>query len=100
MQLVMAAMTTAPWPISTVWPRAVTVVVVLVSDSLRPKPRSFTGAWRAFLKEDFIAERATRSCGRLGPASVGTTVPMSSSTVSVNTGSREASVRKRPCSLE
>ncbi len=44
--------------------------------------------------------RGTRSCGRLGPARLGTTVARSSSSVSLNTGSGAPSVRNRPCSLQ
>src|SRR5262249_12004307 len=41
-------------------------------------------------KNDFLAaESATRSCGRDGPASDGSTVPRSSSSVSLNAGSED-----------
>ena len=41
----------------------------------------------------------TRSCGRLGPATLATTVDMSKLSVSVNTGSSPA-LRHKPCSLQ
>src|SRR5262245_1181340 len=41
----------------------------------------------------------TRSCGRLGPATEGSTADRSSSTTSLKLGSGEPSVRYRPCSL-
>jgi hypothetical protein len=40
-----------------------------------------------------MAESGTRSCGRFGPARLGTTVPRSSSSTSVNSGSRQPAVR-------
>ena len=42
---------------------------------------------------------ATRSCGRLGPATLGTTLARSSSTISLNVGIGESSVRNMPCSF-
>ena len=42
---------------------------------------------------------ATLSCGRLGPASDGTTVPRSSSSVSVKIGSSADGSSQKPCSL-
>ena len=42
---------------------------------------------------------ATRSCGRRGPATLGSTASRASSRVSLNTGSGSASVRNRPCSF-
>ena len=47
----------------------------------------------------FAAVSGMRSCGRLGPARLGTTVERSSSSVSEKTGSGVASVRKSPCAL-
>src|SRR5262249_28552315 len=83
---VMAAMTTLP------------------SVSLYSSEPSTTCAWCAvgsvFLKAAFISDSATRSCGRDGPASEGTTVPRSSSSVSLKTGSGEDAWRNRPCSLQ
>ncbi len=47
----------------------------------------------------FAPLRATRSCGRFGPASEGSTVARSSSSMSVNTGSAMSSWRHMPCAL-
>ena len=44
-------------------------------------------------------DSATRSCGRLGPASEGSTEPSSSLSTSVNTGSGVLLVRYMPCAL-
>ncbi len=41
----------------------------------------------------------TRSCGRRGPAMLGSTVERSSSMVSVKCGSGVSSVRKSPCAF-
>ena len=67
-QLVIAAMTTAPCPSSAGF------AAELERDlprrcprSARPKPRSFTGAVSACRNELFIAASGTRSCGRFGP---------------------------------
>ena len=100
-QLVMAAMTTAPWlERRPVCPRTSTATdFASVLRRPRPKPRSFTGATSALRNDSFIAVSATRSCGRFGPARLGSTVERSSSSVSVKTGSGVASVRKRPCSF-
>src|SRR5689334_12379721 len=46
----------------------------------------------------FTSGRLMRSCGRLGPASDGTTVLRSSSRVSEYTGSGAPSMRNNPCS--
>src|SRR5690242_20962944 len=43
--------------------------------------------------------RATRSCGRRGPARLGSTVARSRESVSENLGSGESGVRKSPCSF-
>ena len=47
----------------------------------------------------FARESGTRSCGRFGPARLGSTVERSSSRLSVKTGSGVASVRKEPLFL-
>ena len=73
-------------------------LVVAVGDLLlgvagrrgRPAPRG-RRPWRRAAR--------TRSCGRLGPASEGTTSPRSSSTVSEKVGSSAFSSCQRPCSL-
>ena len=90
MQLVIAAITTAPWPIVACPPRSFDRhASVARSFSASPKPRSFTGAVSALRNDAFICESATRSCGRFGPARLGSTVARSSSSVSVKTGSGE-----------
>ena len=50
-------------------------------------------------KPAFTFESGTRSCGRLGPASEGSTSARSSESASVKTGSGVAFVRKRPCAF-
>ena len=75
MQLVMAAITTAPC-------RELGLVAADLDRrrlargrlAARPKPRSLTGAVRASRNASFIWASATRSCGRLGPARLGSTV--------------------------
>ncbi len=99
-QLVIAAMTTAPWPIVALAPATSSGTVRAASFSASPKPRSLTGAVSDLRNAAFICESGTRSCGRFGPARLGSTVERSSSSVSVNTGSGVAAVRKRPCSLQ
>ena len=99
-QLVIAAITTEPCLSSAFCPRTSRATALPVSSAARPNPRSLTGAVRALRKDSFIAESATRSCGRFGPARLGSTVARSSSRVSVKTGSGVAAVRKSPCSFE
>ncbi len=70
-QLVMAAITTAPCFNSPFSPRTATVSDRERSPSARPKPRSFTGAMRALRNASFIWARATRSWGRFGPGQAG-----------------------------
>ena len=48
-----------------------------------PKPVLPTGAVNDSLKDRFIADSGMRSCGRLGPASDGSTVDRSSDNVLV-----------------
>ncbi len=92
-QLVMAAITTAPWPIVAVPPRTSTGIVFAGSTlPVKYSPR-------AFCQDVFICASGTRSCGRFGPARLGTTLPRSSSSVSVNSGSALSAVRKSPCAL-
>ena len=47
----------------------------------------------------FMFASGTRSCGRFGPARLGSTVDRSSRTTFVNFGTAAASVRNRPCSF-
>ena len=98
-QLVIAAMVTAPWASVLVSPFISTGAVRARSSGPRPKPRSFTGATRDLRNDSFIAFKGTRSWGRLGPASDGSTVERSNSMLSVKTGSGESFVRKSPCSF-
>ncbi len=52
------------------------------------------------VNDDHTSGSATRSCGRFGPASDGTTASRSRSSTSVNTGSGSPSRRNRPCASE
>ena len=108
-QLVIAAITTAPSLNSNVCPRCVQPTEAgagAPSDSISAtavaSPLGALAARCALYASAYIAfdlESGTRSCGRLGPARLGTTCPKSSSSVSVKTGSGVASVRKSPCAL-
>ncbi len=86
-QLVMAAITTSPsciwW-----WGAAAGAVAALCT------PRS-----RATWKDSLAVVSGTRSCGREGPASDGTTSPRSSVTSSEYTGSGALGSCQRPCAL-
>src|SRR5262245_14217475 len=93
-QLVMAAVATARGVISDEWPLSFTVAFLARASSVRPKPRSVTGALRALCQVSFMAASETRSWGRLGPAREGSTVDRSSETVLVKVGAGVASVRK------
>src|SRR5262245_33601997 len=97
-QLVMAAMTTAPCVMLDECPLSLTAAVLVNSPPDKPKPRSVTGAVSDLCQVAFMPASGTRSCGRLGPASDGSTVLRSSDTVLVNVGAGVASVRKSPCS--
>jgi len=99
-QLVIAAMTTEPCRSSAFRPFIERATDRSVSSGASPKPRSFTGAVRAARNARFIPERGTRSCGRFGPARLGSTVARSSSRVSLKAGSGVSEVRKRPCSRQ
>ena len=98
-QLVIAAITTEPCRSSAGLPPSSSATFLPLSSGVSPKPRSLTGAVSAFWNELFMAESGTRSCGRFGPARLGSTVARSSSSVSLNTGSGIPAVRNRPCSL-
>ena len=74
-QLVIAAMTTAPWPISDEWPLSLTVA--FCGEGLVVEAEAAFGDGRGerpCATISFIAASGTRSCGRLGPASEGSTV--------------------------
>src|ERR1700733_619751 len=85
-QLVMAAMTTAPSCMVSLW------LLTESSADLGSAPSEV----RKFC---FTSGRLMRSCGRLGPAREGTTEARSSSSVSLYTGSGTLTSRNRPCSL-
>ena len=53
----------------------------------------------AACQDAFAARNVTRSCGRRGPARLGSILPRSRERVSEKTGSGVESVRKRPCSF-
>ena len=108
-QLVIAATTIVPSPISTVRPsisiltalgvRAATAVPPPVS---APPPLSEnplgTRPGRSRAKAGRTLVRSIRSCGRFGPATLGSIEERSSSSVAVYSGSGVSSVRKSPCS--
>src|SRR5438445_7057460 len=75
---VIAAITTSPWPRS--WSRPSTGTRLVSSG---PLPNSLS---KDTAKPFFTSFSGTRSCGRLGPASDGSTLPSSSLSTSVNTG--------------
>ena len=109
-QLVIAATTIVPSPISTVRPsisistarRRVVATAVPPPCPLAPLPSSEkpegTSAGRSRAKAGRTSVRSMRSWGRLGPATLGSMVERSSSSVEVYSGSGVSSVRKRPCS--
>src|SRR5207249_3631156 len=73
--------------------------------SARNRPTSMAGgsgsSWsrNAATNDAHTSGSGTRSCGRLGPATLGSTFERSRSSVSLNVGSGSASVRNSPCSL-
>src|SRR5437773_9255118 len=85
-QLVMAAITTEPSCIVDVDPLLPTLA--LRGAACSPSRKFF-----------LTSGRLMRSCGRLGPASDGTTVERSSASVSEYSGSGESANRNRPCAL-
>src|SRR5437870_7832726 len=91
-QLVMAAITTEPCPSWNLSPFICTATVLAASPL-------FISEGIASLNAFLLSVSGTRSCGLRGPAKLGTTLPRSSSSVSVNIGSGDASVRNIPCSL-
>ena len=102
-QEVMAAITTAPcpkfWGAAALLPASTSGTLRFDSAAASPKPRSLTGAVSAARKLRCTSASATRSCGRLGPASEGSTLARSSASVSVNTGSGVLALRNSACSL-
>ena len=91
MQLVMAAMTTSPWPMSKSRPLTARALVELARLLV-------FGLQRLGEAGGDVGERE-RPSGRFGPAIDGTTVVRSSSSVSVNTGSGMPLTRNMPCAL-
>ena len=75
------------------------VVLALDLDARSPDILAANSFCMVVMNEAAASDSATRSCGRLGPASDGSTVPRSSSSVSVKTGSGDFLARHRPCSL-
>src|SRR5713101_1101354 len=114
-QDVIAAITTSPWPRSCLRPSTGTrldapaLAKSLSSEvasegwrskmSLPPSPPLLNSFTIAVAKPAFTSLSATRSCGRLGPASEGSTCDSSSLSTSVKTGSGVDLVRYRPCAL-
>ncbi len=90
-QLVMAAMTTEPCVRSAILPSTVTVTGLAAFAFILP-----SAAW----KLAFDSVSFTRSCGRVGPARLGTTVPRSRCMVSEYLASGAPGSWKRPCSLK
>src|SRR5215468_11181102 len=88
---VIAAITTSPWPRSWLRPSTGTR---FPADAALPNSLSIAVANPAF-----TSFKATRSCGRLGPASDGSTEDSSSLSTSVKTGSGVFLVRYMPCAL-
>src|SRR5262245_33349341 len=116
-QDVIAAMTTSPWPRScgrpSTWKRfegpafekslssgAVAIEGCSSNTSLPPpSPPLLNSLTIAFAKPVLTSLSAMRSCGRLGPASEGSTLESSSLSTSVYTGSGVDLVRYMPCAL-
>src|SRR6266699_1614102 len=112
---VMAAMTTSPWPRSCWRPGTGTrfdepaLEKFLSSEvasegwrskmSLPPSPPLLNSFSIAMVKPALTSLSATRSCGRLGPASEGSTCDNSSLSTSVKMGSGVDLVRYIPCAL-
>ena len=90
-QLVIAAMTTEPWRSS---PRSPPISSGTV---LARAAVSGTNSRSASPQAVFTLPSGTRSCGRRGPARLGSTEPRSSSIVSLNSGSGTSATRKSPC---
>ena len=91
-QEVMEAMTTAPSSSVTCSPP-----ISVVAGRLWMLRSCFSAA-SASRKRDLLSRSGTRSCGRLGPAMLGSTVPMSSSTTLEYSASGWPGRRNRPCS--
>src|SRR6185312_2654328 len=113
-QLVMAAITTEPWRRASAAPLPATSGSAMARPAAEPPTAWRPGAAGArvlpvlpaavitassFSTAALTSHRRTRSCGRRGPARLGSTVPRSSDSESEYSGSGEAAVWKRPCSF-
>ena len=92
---VIAAIVTAPWPMVALL-LSCTVAVAVSCSPHRPKPRSFGGLLSVSRNARCMSASAIRSCGRFGPARLGTTVDMSSFTWELYSGVGTSLVQNRP----
>ena len=86
-QLVIAAITTAPWSIAA-------VATAAGAPAGEGSAKVASASW----KRSRATRSGTRSCGRRGPAMLGSTSPRSSASVSLKRGSGVCSSCQRPCS--
>src|SRR5215472_3919445 len=114
-QLVMAAITTLPCPNASSSPTSTsTAVAVWLSPTFGGCPPSvsqrdscfggtccpgFNKLGKACSNDWAARDKGTRSCGRFGPAMLGSTVARSRSSTSVYSASGAPGVWNRPCSL-
>src|SRR5262249_51172495 len=100
-QLVIAAMTTAPCWAGRV-PLGTGVTGASCCNGTFAGPAFFLSCRVGSAVEKDVGTHlsGTRSCGRLGPASDGSTVPRSSSSASEYVAACADEVRHRPCSLQ
>src|SRR5690606_8273743 len=113
-QLVIAAMATAPCPIPVAsmgacgaWPDSPSVLAPAAGEAApfaAPVVSARAGAGgsrdgNAASNDDFACDSGMRSWGRRGPAMLGSTVLRSSSSVSLNTGSGLDALWNNPCSF-
>ncbi len=112
MQLVIAAMTTLPLvtsaagPVTGTWVSACRSTPSVGPPSVARRLRSrwgTTSGWssdrNASLNDGQTPARLTRSCGRFGPARLGSTADRSRSRISVKAGAGSVSCRNRPWAL-
>ena len=79
---------------------AATCIACFAAATAATVPVRSRSACNASLNIRLESLSGTRSCGRLGPARLGSTVRRSSSSVSLKFGSGVSSVRKIPCVLQ
>ena len=79
---------------------AATLIACFAAATAATVPVRSRSAASASLNIFFASFSGTLSCGRFGPARLGSTVCRSSSSVSLNSGSGVSSVRKSPCVLQ